>query len=179
MTADGRKWTPRGHSGLAAHCGSSPDFTKLWVTSYQATKRHTEKIPLESARAGAEDDSPVMDPVTDPGTNLTMSKDSISVEATSSNLTEKKPQLCVWLAEGYYSKGPENPSRENEVIGKGNTGKHIDSYFLRSALSQSVEVQRQEVTHSSQDISSPDVEVDSSTEAEREASQPDGEDEWS
>ena len=57
------------------------------------------------------------------------------------------------------------------MFGRGNTGKRIDSYFLRSASSQSVEVQRQEVTHSSQDISSPDVEVDSSTEAEREANQ--------
>ena len=28
-------------------------------------------------------------------TNLTMSKESISVEATSSNLTEKKLQVCV------------------------------------------------------------------------------------
>ena len=86
----------------------------------------------------------------------------------------------MWLAEGYYSEGPQNPSRENEVLGRGNTGKRIDSYFLRSALSQSVEVQRQEVTHSSQDISSPDVEEDSSTEAERTGQQTkDGEDEWS
>ena len=43
---------------------------------------------------------------------------------------------------------------------EGTQGTPIDSYFLRSASSQSVEVQRQEVTHSSQDISTPDVELD-------------------
>ena len=78
----------------------------------------------------------------------------------------------MWLAEGYYSQGPENPSRENKCLVEGTQGTRIDGYFLRSASSQSVEFQRQEVTHSSQDISTPDVEVDSSTEAEREASQP-------
>ena len=54
----------------------------------------------------------------------------------------------------------------------GRQGPRIDKYLLRSTSSQSGEVQRQEVTHSSQDISTPDVEAGPSTEADREASQP-------
>ena len=68
---------------------------RLLVTPYLATKLNTEKTPLESARAGAEDDSLMTDTVTDPGTDLTMSRENMLVEATSSDVDGKKRQVCL------------------------------------------------------------------------------------
>ena len=104
---------------------------------------------------------------------IRLSKESLSVEATSSNLTENKLQVCVCGWQKVTTRrGLRIHQGKMKCLVGGRQGTRIDSYFLRSASSQSVEVKRQEVTHSSQDISTPDVEVDSSTEAESETSQP-------
>ena len=143
------------------------------VTPYLATKLNTEKTPLESARAGAEDDSLMIDTVIDPGTDLTMSRENMLVEATSSDVSGKERQVCVCGWQKVTNlKGLRIHQGRKRCLVERTQGPRIDNYFLRSTSSQSGEVQRQEVTHSSQDISTPDVEVGPSTEADREASQP-------
>ena len=132
----------------------------------------TRKTPLESARAGAEDDSPLTDTVFDYGTDMTTSTVNISVEATV-EVDGKKRQVCPCGWERVTTlRGLRIHQGRKGCLVEGTQGPRIDSYFLRSRSSQSGEVQRQVVNHSSQDISPPDVEVVPSTEEGREASQP-------
>ena len=59
-----------------------------------ATKNYKEKIPLESARAGAEDDSSADNPVIDIGTEQTTSL-MISIPETATATAGHKLQSCI------------------------------------------------------------------------------------
>lgn len=59
-----------------------------------ATKNLKKKIPLESVRAGAEDDSPIDKPVINPGVNTTTNKIIGMTHITSA--VRQELQICSW-----------------------------------------------------------------------------------
>ena len=85
----------RGGIGLATHCCSSHGHIDLLATPYLATDTTLRKTPLESARAGAEDDSPTVDLAFDSGMDLTTSKENMSVEGSSLEVGGKRLQVCL------------------------------------------------------------------------------------
>ena len=70
-TADGKERPQRGCHGLAIHDGRLRRLKSAQRPPLIATKSPKRKTPLESARAGAEDDSSADNLVTDPGMNTT------------------------------------------------------------------------------------------------------------
>ena len=125
-----------------------------------ATKNYKEKIPLESARAGAEDDSSADNPVIDIGTEQTTSL-MISIPETATATAGHKLQSCTCGWEKVTStRGLKIHQGKKGCLKKGQQGSRIDSYFLRSRSSQSTEVQQRGQNHSLQDINIPVPEED-------------------
>ncbi len=119
-----------------------------------ATKRLNGRIPLESARAGVEDDSLTDYTATNPRTDKTTRKEITAQTATSN--TEKALQICPCGWKKITSvKGLKIHQGKKRCLVEGELGTRIDHYFLRSNSSQSSEVQRLESNQSSQDISPP------------------------
>ena len=127
-----------------------------FATPKKATNTNTEKIPLESARAGAEDDSQADYTVTDYGTdmtmswirtktieNSTMSRMNASIEDSGGAIEGKKLQICSCGWQKVTTvKGLRIHQGRKKCLVEGVRVGRIDQYFLRSQSSQSVEVQR-------------------------------------
>ena len=70
--------------------------------------------------------------------------------------------MQLWLGESNISKGVKDPSREEKVLGRAETG--TSQYFLQSSQSnQSNEAQRRDANQSSQSISTPVTEEDNTS----------------
>jgi len=112
------------YDSSAAVCADAPST----LQPPKADENLKRKIPLESARVGAEDDSMLDNMVNDLGieTDMRMESKTSSRSAISKVL---ELQACV-----------------------------IDQHFLRSQSSQSNDIQGQETNHSLQDISTPVIE---------------------
>lgn len=123
-----------------------------------ATNRFNGRIPLESARAGVEDDSVTDYTATDLGTDKTKRKEIAA--QTTNNEADKSLQICSCGWKKITSiKGLKIHQGRKRCLIEGELGPRIDHYFLRSNSSQSSEVQRLESNQSSQDISPPVSEV--------------------
>lgn len=131
-----------------------------------ATKSRKKKIPPESARAGAEDDSMADNTVTNPGTNSTTSMMISTIPENPTPAPGKTLQSCIcgW-AKVTSSAGLKIHQGKKKCLKEVEQGPRIDQYFLRSRSSQSSEVQRQDENHSPQNISPPvpEEEEESST----------------
>ena len=161
---------------------------------------NTRDIPLESARAGVEDDSQAGFTALDTGTEMTMRRSSdlredgevglsgrIEREEESSERVmreqlEKKVQVCSCGWQKITTvRGLKIHQGKKGCGGKVGQGNRIEQYFLRSLRSKSAEVQRQVENHSSQDIRNPVLEEREEvrgTEGEGEPSQSKREKAW-
>ena len=137
-------------------------FTGCWRHPPKASKKLKRKIPLESARAGAEDDSTLDNTVNDLGTETDMSMESTSQKTSSRSAVSKDMELqvcvCGW-SKATTVRGLKIHQGRMKCLREKGQGPRIDQYFLRSQSSQSNEIQRQEANHSSQDISTPVIDV--------------------
>ena len=125
-----------------------------WRHPLSATKSQQRKIPLEPARAGAEDGSTIDHTATDPGTETTTSKKNTAHETTTA-ATGHTLQVCICGWEKLTTaRGLKIHQGRKRCLQK--QGPRIDQYFLRSNRSnQSIEAQRRDTNQSLQSISTP------------------------
>ena len=125
-----------------------------------ATKTSQKKIPLESARAGAEDDSSVDNTVTDPGTEQTTRKMiSTSLDSRAGAKIKLQTCSCGWT-KVTTSAGLKIHQGRKKCLKEVGRVTRIDHYFLRSKSSQSSEVQQRDENQSLPDITNPIPEED-------------------
>ena len=128
-----------------------------WFHPPIATKQTYGKTPLESARAGAEDDSSTDHTVTDPGMETTTSQMISTVVDRVTTLAGHKLQRCICGWEKITSeKGLKIHQGRKKCLRELCKGPRIDRYFLRGRSNQSSEAQRQDIHHSPQGIRTPD-----------------------
>ena len=125
-----------------------------WRHPLTATESQVRNIPLEPARAGAQDGSPTDHTATDPGTETTTIKKNTAHETTATAAGHTL-QLCICGWEKVTSaRGLKIHQGRKRCLGGQRQEPRIDQYFLRSnQSSQSNEAQRQDTNHSSQSIS--------------------------
>lgn len=129
-----------------------------------ATKRRQKRTPLESARAGAEDDSSADIMVTDPGTETTTSNESTAQESdtavapATATSTGHKQQICPcgWRKVTSY-RGLRIHQGKMKCLTEERQRPRVD-YFLRKESNQSNEVQQLDANHSLQYINTTVVE---------------------
>ncbi|KAL1263729.1 hypothetical protein QQF64_006468 [Cirrhinus molitorella] len=122
-----------------------------------ATESLKGKIPLESARAGVEDDSSVDHTVIDPGTETTMNQMFSTGVDGETVLAGHKFQNCICGWKKITSeKGLKIHQGRKKCLRKPSEGPRIDHYFLRGRANQSSEAQWQDIHHSPQGIRTPD-----------------------
>lgn len=131
-----------------------------------ATKSPKRKIPLESARAGAEDDSSTDYTVTDPGKNRTTTKRIISTALTSSAARQELQTCSCGWSKVTSTRGLKIHQGRMKCLKEARSGPRIDHYLLRERSNQASEAQRPESTHSPMSISTPMTESNSSTTSE-------------
>ena len=156
----------RGCHGLATR-GSGTQHERWESHPPMATKNYKEKIPLESARAGAEDDSSVDNTVIDPGTKQTTAKMIGTIPETATSTPGIKLQRCScgWAKVTSYA-GLRIHQGRKKCLKEVGQGPRIDPYFLRSKSSQSSEIQQQDKNQCLQDINPPDPEEEEPSTAE-------------
>ncbi|KAK9524410.1 hypothetical protein VZT92_016806 [Zoarces viviparus] len=127
-----------------------------WRHPLNATTSKQRNIPLESARAEAQDGSHTDNTVTDLGTETTTHKESTTHETTTTAAGHKL-QVCICGWEKVTSAfGLKIHQGRKKCLREQRQGPRIDQYFLRSNQSnQSNEAQRRETNQSSQSISTP------------------------
>ncbi len=124
-------------------------------------KSSKRRIPLESARVGAQEDSQTDPPV------MTLGMDMTSKEGSSKTLEKLAAghvlQTCVcgW-AKVTSTHGIKVHQGRKKCLTTTNPGPRIDRILSRRRLNQSDETQRQEETHSPQRISTPGNEEEAS-----------------
>ena len=134
-----------------------------WGHPPSATESSQRKIPLEPARAGAQDGSTIDNMATDLGTNATMSKNTEHEAIMSAAGHSLQVCICGW-AKVTSTKGLKIHQGKRQCLGKQRQGPRIDQYFLRSNRSnQSIEAQRLVKNQSSQSISTPVTEEGSTS----------------
>jgi hypothetical protein len=140
-------------------------YIVAWIHPTMATKSSKGKIPLESARAGAEDDSSVDHTVTDPGMETTMNQMfSTGIDGVTA-LAGHKLQSCICGWKKITSeKGLKIHQGRKKCLREPSEGPRIDHYFFRGRANQSSEAQWQDIHHSPQGIRTPD-EAQPSTES--------------
>ena len=129
-----------------------------------ATKSQQKRTPLESARAGAEDDSSADIMVTDPGTETTTSNESTAQESdtavapATATSTGHKQQICPcgWRKVTSY-RGLRIHQGKMKCLTEERQRPRVD-YFLRKESDQSNEVQQLDANHSLQYINTTVVE---------------------
>ncbi len=119
-----------------------------------ATKYSKRKIPLESARAGAEDDSPIDNPVIDPGMNTTTNQIIGMAHIASTVRQELQICSCGW-SKVTSIRGLKIHQGRMKCLKEVRPGPRIDTYLLRERSYQSSEAQWQDTTHSPPSISTP------------------------
>ncbi|MGH0171408.1 UNVERIFIED_CONTAM: hypothetical protein FKN15_060986 [Acipenser sinensis] len=91
-----------------------------------------------------------------------MSMESTSQKTSSRSAVSKDMELqvcvCGW-SKATTVRGLKIHQGRMKCLREKGQGPRIDQYFLRSQSSQSNEIQRQEANHSSQDISTPVIDV--------------------
>ena len=127
---------------------------------YSGTYRN---IPLEPARAGAQDGSTTDHTATDPGTETTTSRNT--AHETTITAAGHTLQVCSCGWERVTSaRGLRIHQGRKRCLGEQRQGPRIDQYFLRSSQSnQSNEAQRRDANQSSQSISTPVTEEDNTS----------------
>lgn len=145
-----------GH-GVASHVCSFPCHWHV-DSPARATKRRQKRTPLESARAGAEDDSSADIMVTDPGLEMTTSNKSTAQESATAVATAAattaghKQQICPcgWTKVTSYL-GLRIHQGRMKCLTEGRQRPRIDS-LPRMESNQSNEVQQRDANHSLQYI---------------------------
>ncbi|MGH0149894.1 UNVERIFIED_CONTAM: hypothetical protein FKN15_058365 [Acipenser sinensis] len=93
---------------------------------------------------------------------MDMSMESTSQKTSSRSAVSKDMELqvcvCGW-SKATTVRGLKIHQGRMKCLREKGQGPRIDQYFLRSQSSQSNEIQRQEANHSSQDISTPVIDV--------------------
>ena len=148
----------------------------IWIHPTPATESLKRKTPLESARAGAEDDSPADHTVTDLAMETTTNQMSSTAIDGVTALAGHKLQSCICGWKKITSeKGLKIHQGRKKCLRKPSEGPRIDHYFLRGRANQSTEAQWQDTHHSPQGIRTPDEAqpgTDSPTDMEPEPIQP-------
>lgn len=115
-----------------------------WRHPPNATESLQRNIPLEPARAGAQDGSTIDNTATDPGTDTTTSKNTTHETTTAAAGHSLQVCPCGW-EKITSARGLKIHQGKRGCLGKQRQGTHIDQYFLRSNQSNlSIEAQRQE-----------------------------------
>ena len=128
-----------------------------WIHPTIATKSSKGKTPLESARAGAEDDSPTDHMVTNLATETTTNQMISTAVDGVTPLAGQKLQSCICGWEKITSeKGLKIHQGRKKCLRELSEGPRIDHYFLRGRANKSSEAQRRDTHHSSQGIRTPD-----------------------
>ncbi len=117
-----------------------------------ATENEQRNIPLEPARAGAQDGSMTDSMVTDPGTDMTTSKNTAH-ETTAAAGHSLQVCTCGWAKITSF-RGLRTHQGKRGCLREQRQWPCIDQYFLRSNQSnQSIEARRRDKNQSSQSIS--------------------------
>lgn len=124
---------------------------------------YLRNIPLEPARAGAQDGSTIDNTATDSGTDTTMSKNTAHETTTAAAGHSLQVCTCGW-EKITSARGLKIHQGKRGCLGKQRQGTRIDQYFLRRNQSnQSIEAQRRDKNQSSQCISTPVTENDNTS----------------
>ena len=129
------------------------------LTASNISKR---KTPLESARAGAEDDSSADYTVTNPGLAMTTAENIGTPSAVSAAGQELQVCVCGW-SKVTSRKGLKIHQGRKKCLQDTRQGPRIDQYLLRERPSKASDAQWQDLTHSTQSINTPEAESNTST----------------
>ena len=140
-------------------------YTVIWIHPTIATKSSKRKIPLEPARAGAEDDSSADHMVTDLAMETTTNQicSTLIDGVTALAGHELRSCICGWK-KITSERGLKIHQGRKKCLRELSEGPRIDHYFLRGRANQSIEAQWQDIHHSPQSIRTPD-EAQSSTDS--------------
>lgn len=126
-----------------------------WRHPPNATESEQKNIPLEPARAGAQDGSMTDSMVTDPGTDMTTSKSTAHETTTVAIGHSLQMCTCGWKKITSY-RGLRTHQGKRGCLREQRQGPRIDQYFLQSNQSnQSIEAQQLDKNQSLQSISTP------------------------
>ncbi|KAL7877268.1 hypothetical protein SRHO_G00039130 [Serrasalmus rhombeus] len=145
-----------GWHGLAPHAGRIQHHAVSWIHPVMATKTSERRIPSESARARAKDDSLMDLTATDNGMERTMRNVISSTVDKRVPVPELTLQSCIcgWK-KVTTSKGLKIHQGWKKCLKEPSEGPRIDQYFLRSGENKSSETQWQDKHHSPQGTKTP------------------------
>ncbi|KAJ8010151.1 hypothetical protein DPEC_G00072000 [Dallia pectoralis] len=150
-------------AGLENTCHQEQGGKVCWRHPPIATKSKQGNIPLEPARAGAQDGSINDNKVIDPGTDMTMSKNTALETTTTAAEHSLQVCTCGWAKITSF-RGLRAHQGKKGCLREQGQGPRIDQYFLRSNQSnQSIEAQQRNKNQSSQSISTPVTEENSTS----------------
>ncbi len=134
-----------------------------WRHPPNATENEQRNIPLEPARAGAQDGSMTDSMATDPGTDMTTSKNTAHETTTAAAGHSLQVCTCGWAKTTSF-RGLRTHQGKRGCLREQRQWPRIDQYFLRSNQSnQSIEARRRDKNQSSQSISTPVTEEDNTS----------------
>ncbi len=117
-----------------------------WRHPPNATENEQRNIPLEPARAGAQDGSMTDSMVTDPGTDMTTSKNTAHETTTAAAGHSLQVCTCGWAKITSF-RGLRTHQGKRGCLREQRQWPRIDQYFLRSNQSnQSIEARRRDKT---------------------------------
>lgn len=150
--------------GQLPMAAGSDAYYSRWSHPPNATKSKQRNIPLEPARAGAQDGSMTDNTATDLGMERTTSMNKSHEATTAAAGHTLQVCTCGWTKITSF-RGLRTHQGKKGCLREKRPGPCIDLYFLRSnQASQSGEAQRPDTNHSSQSISTPVTEEDTSIE---------------
>ena len=142
-------WRQRPQPGLiwfGTHISNYPHYDVIYpLPQMNMTETISKEIPLESARAGAKDDSQH-----DPSISTALTRISRQTSESGKTLLACS---CGWQKVTTL-RGLKIHQGKKGCLNDGLKGNRIDGYFLRSQSNQSNEDQRPDSHHSSQDLNS-------------------------